>query len=276
MSCSLFTDDYQAAVRPALGVELFHNFTLLHDDIMDESVIRRNQPTVHHKWNRNIAILSGDAMSIMSYQLISECDKAVLKPVLELFNKTALEVCEGQQLDMNYTSRDHVSTREYFKMIALKTAVLIAASVGIGALLGYAPASQIDQVYRFGKDIGMAFQVRDDYLDVYGDPGVFGKRIGQDILANKKTCLLSRSLEIAEGKDREMLLAWLAAREFDPDEKIAEMKKIYQRLDIEKFTISTMNKYYRNAIGYLDRLEIHKVRKTELRKLVDSILNRPN
>ena len=274
MSCNLFTEDFRAAIKPAIGIELFHNFTLLHDDIMDGSVIRRNKPTVHHKWNKNIAILSGDAMLIMSHKLISDCDEHVMKPVLELFNRTALQVCEGQQFDMNFEIQDHVSTEDYLKMIELKTAVLIAASIGIGAILGYATDIQAGQVYQFGKNLGMAFQIRDDYLDVYGEPEIFGKKIGQDIVANKKTCLLTHSMELAEGAQKKELLKWLSVKEFDPEEKIAAVRKIYDLLGTEQLTLSTMNEYCRSALLYLDRLEVQENKKTELRQLVDTIFKR--
>jgi geranylgeranyl diphosphate synthase type II len=271
MSCNLFAEDFRAAIKPAIGIELFHNFTLLHDDIMDGSVIRRNMPTVHHKWNKNIAILSGDAMSIMSHKLISDCDEHVLKPVLDLFNRTALQVCEGQQFDMNFENQDHVSTEEYLKMIELKTAVLIAASMGIGAILGYATDTQAGQVYQFGKNLGMAFQIRDDYLDVYGEPGIFGKKIGQDILANKKTCLLIRSMELAGGTQKKELLKWLTVKEFDPEKKIASVRKIYDLLGIEQLTLSTMHEYCRSALLDLECLEIQENKKTEFRQMVDTI-----
>lgn len=276
MSCEMFSGDYRDALMPALGIELFHNFTLLHDDIMDEAEIRRNRPTVHHKWNRNVAILSGDAMSIISHRYISACDHAVLKPVLEMFSKTALQVCEGQQYDMNFEKQEHISTKDYLKMIELKTAVLIAASMGIGALTGKASAHQVEQAYQFGKNIGLAFQIRDDYLDVYGDPGVFGKMIGQDILANKKTYLLTRSLELARGGLRKELLQWLSAGDPDPDEKINAIRNIYRELDIEKLTASAMDEYYRNAVLHIDRLDIPEDKKMEIRKMADKIPERSN
>lgn len=274
MSCNLFTEDYLIALKQALGIELFHNFTLLHDDIMDESEIRRNHPTVHQKWNKNIAILSGDAMSIMSHRFIADCDEGVMRPVIEMFSKTALEVCEGQQFDMNYENRKQISTQDYLKMIELKTAVLIAASMGIGALTGKASASLVKQSYEFGKKIGMAFQIRDDYLDVYGEPGVFGKMIGQDILSNKKTYLLTRSIELARGIIRKELQKWQTATDYDTDEKINAIRNIYSRLEIEKLTASAMNEYYQEAIRHLDKMKIKEDRKSELRKIADTILAR--
>jgi len=218
--------------------------------------------------------LSGDTMSIMSHRYISECDTDIIKPVLELFSKTALEVCEGQQYDMNFENLGHISTEDYLGMIELKTAVLIAASMGIGALAGKASALQAGQSYQFGKNIGMAFQIRDDYLDVYGDPEVFGKMIGQDILSNKKTYLLTRSLELAKGSIRKELLGWLIAVKYDPEEKINAIRSIYNQLDIERLTASAMNEYYTDAIMHLDKIEVGEDRKLELRKMADAILVR--
>jgi geranylgeranyl diphosphate synthase type II len=176
MACSLFSEQISRASKCALAIEVFHNFTLLHDDIMDNSVLRRNKPTVHEKWNRNVAILSGDVMSILSYKFIEDCSPEILPDVLALFNDTALKVCEGQQYDMNYESRNDVSVDDYLKMITLKTSVLIAASLKLGAILGGAPPADSDLMYEFGKNVGIAFQLRDDILDVYGDPGKFGKK----------------------------------------------------------------------------------------------------
>jgi len=274
MSCNLFTDEYEHAIEPALGIELFHNFTLLHDDIMDESVLRRNHPTVHSKWNQNIAILSGDAMSIMSYDMISKCGDGVLKDVLELFNKTALQVCEGQQMDMNFEGTDRVSTEQYLKMIELKTAVLIASSLGIGALIGGAEEKDADEMYRFGNNVGMAFQIRDDYLDVYGDPDVFGKRIGQDILSNKKTYLLTRSLELAGADRKKELLKWLGDAESDAGEKISAVTDIYNSLTMNLLAEKAMNDYYQSALANLNQVGVHDDRKQKLRDLVDSMLHR--
>lgn len=274
MSCNLFTDDYRKAVRPALGIELFHNFTLLHDDIMDESSLRRNHPTVHRKWNRNIAILSGDAMSIMAYELISRCGDDVLAAVLALFNKTALEVCEGQQHDMNYASSPEVSTRDYLDMIGLKTAVLVAASAGIGATIGGASEESTGLMYRFGRDLGMLFQIRDDYLDVYGDTGVFGKRTGQDILQNKKTYLLTRSLELADPRSKEELTGWLDRADSDPEDKISAVTGIYERLGVREHSVRAMNDYYGAAMEKLDRISLDPARKSGIRELAESLIYR--
>ena len=274
MSCNLFTDNFKLAVNPALGIELFHNFTLLHDDIMDEAAVRRSHPTVHNKWDRNTAILSGDAMSIMSYNLISACDEAVVKPVLELFSKTALEVCEGQQMDMDFEAARQVTTQQYLKMIELKTAVLLAASMGIGALVGGAEKKNVDELYMLGKNLGMAFQMRDDYLDVYGEPEVFGKRIGQDILANKKTFLLVRSLELAADKNRNELLDWISHSHPDPQGKISEVTRIYDQLGIKAVAEQAMNGYYQSAMVNLDRVGVADQRKMHIRELVGSLLYR--
>ena len=186
MACSVFNDAVHMAIKPALAIEFFHNFTLLHDDIMDNSNIRRGHPTVHKRWDHNTAILSGDVMSILSYKIISESDDQNLKDLLQLFNLTALQVCEGQQYDMNFESRMDVSVGEYLKMIELKTAVLIAASLKAGAISGGAEMLDAELLYEFGRNLGMAFQIRDDHLDVYGDPQKFGKKIGNDIVTNKR------------------------------------------------------------------------------------------
>ena len=213
-------------------------------------------------------------MSIMSYDMISRCEDSVLKAVLRLFNKTALKVCEGQQMDMNFEISDRVSTSQYLAMIELKTAVLIAASLGIGALIGGAGEKDTDEMYQFGKNIGMVFQIRDDYLDVYGDPDVFGKRIGQDILSNKKTYLLTRSLELAGADSKKDLLKWLGDTLSDPKEKISGVTGIYNRLEMNLVTEKAMNEYYQLALANLDQVRVHDDRKQKLRELVDSMLYR--
>ena len=187
MACDMFGGDIEEAISPALGLEIFHNFTLLHDDVMDKADIRRGRPTVHKAWNENTAILSGDAMQIIATQKVCEAPLRVLKEVLDLYNKTALEICEGQQFDMEFETREDVTREEYIEMIRLKTAVLIGCALKMGAIIAGATPSQADAMYKFGENIGLAFQLQDDYLDVYGDAETFGKKIGGDILNNKKT-----------------------------------------------------------------------------------------
>ena len=205
MSYDLYADDIMPAVKPALGLEVFHNFTLLHDDIMDRADMRRGKPTVHKKWNDNTAILSGDVMQIEAYKLIAGTPVEHLKVVLDLFSKTATEICEGQQLDMEFESRTNVTADEYIEMICLKTAVLLAAGAQIGAILGGGSDEDAANLYNFGNAIGLAFQLKDDLLDVYGNESNFGKKIGGDILCNKKTYLLIHALKKAEGNDAEEL-----------------------------------------------------------------------
>jgi len=202
---NLFKNDVETAINPALALEVFHNFTLLHDDIMDKADLRRNQQTVHKKWNENVAILSGDTMSIKAYELLSKIPAEFLSEVLQAFNKTALQVCEGQQLDMNFESRLDVSVEEYLEMIRLKTSVLIAVSLKIGAIMAGALRNDVHKLYDFGLNLGLAFQLQDDYLDAYGDVQAFGKKIGGDIVANKKTFLLIKALETSDKETSEVI-----------------------------------------------------------------------
>ena len=205
MACDAFNGDVERAISPALGLEVFHNFTLLHDDIMDNAPLRRSKPTVHEKWNSNIAILAGDAMFVQSCQLVMDTPSSVVKEVMEVFTKTALEVCEGQQYDMDFESMNEVSIEEYIDMIRLKTAVLLGASLKIGALIGNADSEAASHLYDFGVNLGIAFQLQDDILDVYGDASFFGKQVGGDILANKKTYLLITALNKANGEIKETI-----------------------------------------------------------------------
>ena len=227
MAYNLYREDVEKAIRPAIGLEVFHNFTLLHDDLMDQADKRRNKPTVHKVWNANTAILSGDAMLIAAYQLIGETAPEHLKEVLDLFTRTALEICGGQQYDMEFESRMDVSEEEYLEMIRLKTAVLLACSLKTGAILAGASREDAENLYRFGINIGLAFQLQDDLLDVYGDTRTFGKNIGGDILCNKKTFLLINALRRAEGEQKVQLEHWIARKDFDAAEKIAAVTNIY-------------------------------------------------
>jgi geranylgeranyl diphosphate synthase type II len=236
--------------------------------------LRRGKETVHVKWNPNAAILSGDVMSILSYKLLSESEEEHLKDLLHLFNTTALEVCEGQQFDMNYESRKDVTVQEYLRMIELKTAVLIAASLKAGAICGGTDHLQSDLVYEFGRNLGIAFQIRDDYLDVYGEQEVFGKRIGNDILNNKKTFLLIKALELAEGKSRRELDKWLNAKSFDPEEKIERVTEIFNSLGIDEITMDLAEDRFEMAMQYLDRVEAEDARKSPLEEFASEMLNR--
>lgn len=274
MACSVFNDAIHKAIKPALAIEFFHNFTLLHDDIMDHSKIRRGQPTVHERWDTNTAILSGDVMSILSYKIISESEDPYLKDLLQLFNVTALKVCEGQQYDMNFESRMDVSVEEYLKMIESKTAVLIAASLKSGAIAGGADMPDADLLYEFGINLGMAFQIRDDHLDVYGDPDRFGKRIGNDIVANKKTFLLIKALELADPETKSRLIELLENENISPEIKVSEVTNIYRQLGIDSLSADLAVAYFDKSIQCLERVHAEPMRKEALAIFAEKLMNR--
>lgn len=275
MSYNLYADDMMSVIKPALGLEVFHNFTLLHDDIMDRADMRRGQMTVHKKWNDNTAILSGDVMQIEAYKLIAETPKKHLKEVLDLFSKTAAEICEGQQLDMEFEDRMDVSTDDYIEMIRLKTAVLMAAGAKIGAILGGGNDEDASNLYNFGKAIGLVFQLQDDLLDVYGNEESFGKKIGGDILCNKKTFLLIQALKKSEGKDADELNYWLNNNDENlEDEKIKAVTNIYNRLNIREICEEKMRYFYHEALDNLDKVQIPNNKKIELRKLAEKLMYR--
>ena len=274
MACELFNNDLQLAIAPALGIEVFHNFTLLHDDIMDKAPIRRSKPTVHVKWDDNTAILSGDVMQIAAYQLISKTPDQYLKQVLDLFSNTAAEICEGQQLDVDFEHRLKVEAAEYLEMIRLKTAVLLGCSFKTGAIIGGASASDADLLYSFGVNIGLAFQLKDDLLDVYGDEATFGKKIGGDILCNKKTFLLIHALEMANGEIKEELLRWLNIDDYRADDKIIAVTNIYNILGVKKICEDKMSFFYEKAVANLNELVVDDNKKQELRKLAQKLMSR--
>ncbi len=273
-AASLFTNDPEPFFPAAAAIELFHNFTLLHDDIMDHADIRRGVPAVHVKYGDNIAILSGDAMSIMSFRLLSRCDPTKLHSVLSLFSATAIEVCEGQQYDMEFEEKDQVTIAEYLDMIRLKTAVLIACSLKTGALLAGADEENCRLLYDFGIFIGIAFQLQDDWLDVYGDERTFGKKIGGDICENKKTCLLISAMEMADEKNRSSLLEWTRMSDFEEKEKIEAVRKIYNESGASTATKTLMKHYHDLAIEKLNQLTIADSDKTELRNFASQLLSR--
>lgn len=272
--CYLFTDDIQPALKPSLSLEIFHNFTLLHDDIMDNADVRRNQATVHKKWDENTAILSGDAMLIKAYQYASEINGQHLKKVIDLFSQTAIEVCEGQQYDMEFETRDDVEVSDYLNMIRLKTAVLLAASLKTGAILGDASDDDANLLYEFGENIGLAFQLQDDFLDVYGDIETFGKAIGGDIVANKKTFLLLNALQLASGSLRNDLLKWINAVDFDAQEKIEAVKTIYNTLKVDELAREKMNFYFDKAIAALNKVNGRESMKEQLRHFAVKLIER--
>jgi geranylgeranyl diphosphate synthase, type II len=274
MASELFCGDFRKALYPALAVEVFHNFTLLHDDIMDKAPLRRGQATVHEKWNDNIAILSGDVMLIRAYELFLKSDHPELKPILHKFNKCAAEVCEGQQLDMNYETAASVSEEEYIEMIRLKTAVLLAFSLELGAILAGAKQEYSEQLYQFGINIGLGFQLKDDLLDVYGAADKFGKQVGGDIISNKKTYLLIKARELAKGSTLKELEHWLSQKNFDPVEKVIAVKAIYEKLGIRELGEQKMNRYFDSAMNTLDELDIVKERKQPLVALTTSLIDR--
>lgn len=271
MACDLFGGKNEDVLQPALGLEVFHNFTLLHDDLMDEADRRRDKPTVHKLWNPNVAILSGDAMLICAYQLVA---KANDKAILELFSRTALEICAGQQYDMEFESRPDVTEEEYIEMIRLKTAVLLACALKVGAMIGGASAADADALYDYGIHIGLAFQLQDDLLDVYGDPKTFGKNIGGDILCNKKTFLLINALSVASDEQRQVMTDWMARKTYDAQEKIAAFTNLYNELSIRDLTERRIEDYYRMADEDLARLSIAPESLSVLKGTCDRLMKR--
>jgi len=274
LSCDMFSGGLSSALIPALAIEVFHNFTLLHDDIMDRSDIRRGNPTVHIKYNENVAILSGDVMSILACRLMNQSPGVVLHTVQDIFTRTAMQVCEGQQYDMNYEEHLTVSEEDYLQMIELKTAVLIAASLKIGAILGGAAEKDAEDLYEFGRNLGIAFQLQDDLLDTYGDPDVIGKKRGTDIIDNKKTFLMISALEKASSSQKEELCDWLTKKEFDSEEKINAVIDIYDSLDIRKLTDDRIKDFYTTALASLEHLNRPEEKKTELFNFASYLMSR--
>ncbi|MDD2196398.1 MAG: polyprenyl synthetase family protein [Bacteroidales bacterium] len=273
-ACNAFSESIEKALNPALAIELFHNFTLIHDDIMDNAPIRRNNPTVYTKWGSNIAILSGDALNILAYQLLSKTDKEHLTPVLNVFNAVALGVCDGQQMDMNFETNQYVTQDEYLTMIELKTSVLLKGALQIGAIVGGASQSDIIHIGEFGKNLGLAFQLQDDLLDTYGDLNSFGKKIGGDILANKKTFLTIKAFSLAKGNSLELLNSYYKAENIDPQQKIDEVLKIYNEVGVREITKTKIDEYSQIAKTALDKISINPDRKNILTCLAEKIMSR--
>ncbi|WP_420149092.1 polyprenyl synthetase family protein [Spirosoma sp.] len=274
MATYLFTDDWRKAVRPALGIEVFHNFTLMHDDIMDKAPLRRGQPTVHEKWNENVAILSGDVMLVNAYQLLLNVEADKLKPVLQRFSRTAAEVCEGQQMDMNFEARWDVTEAEYIDMIRLKTSVLLGYSLELGGLIAGADAETTQHLYEGGMNIGVGFQLKDDLLDVYGDPAKFGKQVGGDIIANKKTFLLIEALQQAKGALKDELTGWLNQKNFDKAEKVKAVTSIYDQLGIRQLTESRIGDYFARGFTNFDAVRADPDRKKLLIQFAKQLVER--
>jgi geranylgeranyl diphosphate synthase type II len=274
MANDLFDGELEDAINPALAVEVFHNFTLLHDDIMDHAPIRRGKPTVHEKWGVNEAILSGDVMMVQAVQLMTMCPDRVLRNVLDVFSVTAVEVCEGQQMDMDFELRDDVSIAEYLTMIELKTSVLLAGAMKIGALIGGASKDDANQIYEFGRNLGVSFQIMDDILDVYGDQEKFGKQVGGDIIENKKTYLLLKALELAGDETRSVLDDAAKFTEDRFQEKVKVVTEAYDSLDVRTKTEVVMNQFYAKAIQNLDAISLPEERKVPLYELAKGLLQR--
>jgi geranylgeranyl diphosphate synthase type II len=274
LSYLLYKENPQDILSQAAGIETYHNYTLLHDDLMDRADMRRGQLTVHKKWDDNTAILSGDAMLVLAYQWMARCDARHLQAVLDVFSQTALEICEGQQWDMEFESRNDVTIPEYIEMIRLKTSVLLAAALKIGAILGDAPAADAQRLYDFGVSMGLAFQLQDDYLDVYGDPKVFGKNIGGDIVCNKKTFMLITALAKANPAQRAELDAWIAKEDFDAPAKIAAVTRIYDELHIDALCHEQIEAYYAEGLRHLEAVEVPAERKEALAAFARKLMNR--
>ena len=270
MATELFTDDVAKAIDVALAIETFHNFTLVHDDIMDNAPLRRGKKTVHEKWGVNNAILSGDVMMVESNKHLSKVDVNVLKQVLDTFNQTAQGVCEGQQLDMEFETRDDVSIPEYINMIRLKTAVLLGGAMELGAIVGGASIQDAELIYRFGENLGIAFQLQDDILDVYADPTKFGKQVGGDIIANKKTYLHLKAKELLMDEEVKILLG----QHTSDEQKVVTVTGLYNDYEIKALAIAEMERYLEKANQALAKLSVPDERKQNFRTLVQQIMKR--
>jgi geranylgeranyl diphosphate synthase type II len=274
MACDLFGGDVDKALAPALAIEIFHNFTLMHDDIMDNAPLRRGRTTVHEKWNKNAAILSGDVMLIEGYKLMMQVEERLLRTILDIFNNTAVGVCEGQQLDMEFEQRDDVRIDEYIYMIRLKTAVVLGGALKIGALLGGADIKDAELLLEFGENLGLAFQLQDDILDVYGSPEKFGKQVGGDIISNKKTFLLIKALELADKAQADKLNNWIGRPQFDPQEKVAAVTAIYSTLQVRQYAETEMQAYADKAFAALEKINLPEENKQYLRDFADGLMVR--
>lgn len=274
MACNLFSDKIDDAILPAAGLEVFHNFTLVHDDIMDKASVRRNYPTVHSKWDVNQAILSGDVMAFIANECFLQTPANILLRVFRVFNKAAIEVCEGQQLDMDYEKAAVVTQDEYLRMIELKTAALLAASLKIGALTGGGDDRDSDLLYEFGRNLGLAFQIQDDLLDIWGNTKVFGKTSGSDIVANKKTYPLVKALEIASASQLKQLQKQLSLKDPGPEEKVKKVVSLFDQLNIKEITETLANDFIDRAFSLLRKVSVDEIRKKELENIASSLIGR--
>ncbi len=274
LAYNLYKDHPEDIMPNAAALETYHNYTLLHDDLMDRADMRRGQPTVHKKWNDNTAVLSGDTMLVLAFRGMAQCDDKHLRTMLDLFTRTALEIGEGQQYDMEFESRNDVTEEEYIEMIRLKTSVLLACAMQMGAILADAPADDQKNLYLFGEKIGLAFQLQDDFLDVYGDERVFGKAIGGDITSNKKTYMLINALNRADARQKAELMKWISATRFDRAEKVQAVTRIYDELGIGQLARQKIKFYFDESRKYLDEVHVEVNRKGELRRYAEILLHR--
>ena len=274
MAYNLWKSQPQDILMPAIGLETYHNFTLLHDDLMDNADVRRGQPTVHRRWDANKAILSGDNMLVLAFQRMQQVPVDKLPAVLSVFTQTALEIDEGQEFDVAFETRNDVTEAEYIEMIRLKTSVLLACAMKIGGLLADAPQEDVDRLYRFGESIGLAFQLQDDLLDVYGDPKVFGKAIGGDIVSNKKTFMLINAFNRANSEQRQELERWIGAKTFSRDEKVAAVTRLYDTIGIRQLCEQKINQYFQLASQTLAEIQVPDDHKHQLRQYMDELLHR--
>ena len=274
MTADIFGGNYQKAMDAALSIEVFHNFSLVHDDIMDDAPLRRGQATVHEKWDLNTGILSGDAMLIMAYQLFENYTPETFQALAKLFSKTALEVCEGQQYDMDFATRDNVTLAEYLKMIEYKTAVLVGAAMKMGAIVAGAPEKDQDHIYKFGLNLGIAFQIQDDYLDAFGDPKTFGKQVGGDIIENKKTYLYLKTLEFSDDDEKLELKHLFEISPKNPSEKIEAVKQLFELSGAAKMTQKEIQNYTTKAFECLENLSISEDKKQLLKTFGNQLMTR--
>lgn len=274
MSAEVFDADYKKALPAALAVEVFHNFSLIHDDIMDDAPLRRGNETVHEKWNINTGILSGDAMLILAYQYFEKYESNIFKELAKLFSKTALEVCEGQQYDVDFETRDDVTIAEYLKMIQYKTAVLVAAAMKMGAIIAETSEENADLIYDFGLNLGLAFQLQDDYLDAFGDPETFGKQVGGDIIENKKTYLYLKAIEFASQEEKKQLMHLFSIHPIENADKINSVKEIFNATGASKATKMAIQEYTLKAFETLQKINIDKEKKEKLQSFGENLMGR--
>ena len=274
LAYNLYREDPERIMSQAIGVETYHNFPLLHDDLMDQADMRRGHTTVHKKWNANQAILSGDTMLLQAFERVGACEADKLKDVMDIFLQTTFEIGEGQQFDVEFETRDDVTEAEYIEMIRLKTSVLLACALKMGGIMAGASADDLANLYKTGEQIGLAFQLQDDLLDVYGDPKVFGKNIGGDITSNKKTYMLINALNLSNPEQHAELTRWIEAKTFDRAEKVAAVTKLYNEIGIRQLCEERINWYFEQGCQYLDRVQVPEERKTILRQYIAQMMNR--